>query len=193
MTLLLDNYDSFTYNIYQLVSEFDEVLVYRNDKITVEEIEILKPSHIVISPGPGTPKDAGISVELIKYFKDKIPILGICLGHQCIAEAFGGRVIRSNEIFHGKVSDIYITETTQIFADIDNPFRAIRYHSLIVSRENLPKELLIIASTKNGEIMALKHQNYDIFGVQFHPESVLTHVGQKLIENFLSIGGGNNV
>ncbi|HOQ40133.1 MAG TPA: aminodeoxychorismate/anthranilate synthase component II [Fervidobacterium sp.] len=193
MTLLLDNYDSFTYNIYQLVSEFDEVLVYRNDKITVEEIEVLKPSHIVISPGPGTPKDAGISVELIKYFKDKIPILGICLGHQCIAEAFGGRVIRSNEIFHGKVSDIYITETTQIFADIDNPFRAIRYHSLIVSRENLPKELLIIASTKNGEIMALKHQNYDIFGVQFHPESVLTHVGQKLIENFLSIGGGNNV
>ncbi|HOK87741.1 MAG TPA: aminodeoxychorismate/anthranilate synthase component II [Fervidobacterium sp.] len=193
MTLLLDNYDSFTYNIYQLVSEFDEVLVYRNDKITVEEIEILKPSHIVISPGPGTPKDAGISVELIKYFKDKIPILGICLGHQCIAEAFGGSVIRSNEIFHGKVSDIYITETTQIFADIDNPFRAIRYHSLIVSRENLPKELLIIASTKNGEIMALKHQNYDIFGVQFHPESVLTHVGQKLIENFLSIGGGNNV
>ncbi|HPZ17087.1 MAG TPA: aminodeoxychorismate/anthranilate synthase component II [Fervidobacterium sp.] len=193
MTLLLDNYDSFTYNIYQLVSEFDEVLVYRNDKITVEEIEILKPSHIVISPGPGTPKDAGISVELIKYFKDKIPILGICLGHQCIAEAFGGRVIRSNEIFHGKVSDIYITETTQIFADINNPFRAIRYHSLIVSRENLPKELLIIASTKNGEIMALKHQNYDIFGVQFHPESVLTHVGQKLIENFLSIGGGNNV
>lgn len=187
MILLIDNYDSFTYNIYQTVCEFDDVLVYRNDKVTLKDIEKLKPSHIIISPGPGVPKDAGISIEIIKYFKGVIPILGICLGHQCIAEAFNGKVVRSKEIFHGKTSKIYVKENNDIFRGIDSPFEATRYHSLIVSNEMFPKELKIIASTQDGEIMALRHNIYQIYGVQFHPESILTTVGPKLIENFINI------
>jgi anthranilate synthase/aminodeoxychorismate synthase-like glutamine amidotransferase len=187
MILLIDNYDSFTYNIYQTACEFDDVLVYRNDKVTVKDIEMLKPSHIIISPGPGVPKDAGISIEMIKHFKGVIPILGICLGHQCIAEAFNGKVVRAKEIFHGKTSKIYIKEKKDIFQGIDNPFEATRYHSLIVSNEMFPKELKITASTQDGEIMALRHNIYQIYGVQFHPESILTTVGPKLIENFINI------
>jgi len=187
MILLIDNYDSFTYNIYQTACEFDDVLVYRNDKITVKDIEMLKPSHIIISPGPGVPKDAGISIEMIKYFKGVVPILGICLGHQCIAEAFNGKVVRAKEIFHGKTSKIYIKEKKDIFQGIDSPFEATRYHSLIVSNEMFPKELKITASTQDGEIMALRHISYQIYGVQFHPESILTTVGPKLIENFINI------
>jgi anthranilate synthase/aminodeoxychorismate synthase-like glutamine amidotransferase len=187
MILLIDNYDSFTYNIYQTACEFDDVLVYRNDKVTVKDIEMLKPSHIIISPGPGVPKDAGISIEMIKHFKGVIPILGICLGHQCIAEAFNGKVVRAKEIFHGKTSKIYIKEKKDIFQGIDSPFEATRYHSLIVSNEMFPKELKITASTQDGEIMALRHISYQIYGVQFHPESILTTVGPKLIENFVNI------
>ncbi|MGY4687540.1 anthranilate synthase component II [Petrotoga sp. DB-2] len=187
MILLIDNYDSFTYNIYQTACEFDDVLVYRNDKITVKDIEMLKPSHIIISPGPGVPKDAGISIEMIKYFKGVVPILGICLGHQCIAEAFNGKVVRAKEIFHGKTSKIYIKEKKDIFQGIDSPFEATRYHSLIVSNEMFPKELKITASTQDGEIMALRHISYQIYGVQFHPESILTTVGPRLIENFINI------
>jgi anthranilate synthase/aminodeoxychorismate synthase-like glutamine amidotransferase len=162
-------------------------LVYRNDKITVKDIEMLKPSHIIISPGPGVPKDAGISIETIKHFKGVIPILGICLGHQCIAEAFNGKVVRAKEIFHGKTSKIYIKEKKDIFQGIDSPFEATRYHSLIVSNEMFPKELKITASTQDGEIMALRHISYQIYGVQFHPESILTTVGPRLIENFINI------
>ncbi|ABX31929.1 glutamine amidotransferase of anthranilate synthase [Petrotoga mobilis SJ95] len=187
MILLIDNYDSFTYNIYQTACEFDDVLVYRNDKITVKDIEMLKPSHIIISPGPGVPKDAGISIETIKHFKGVIPILGICLGHQCIAEAFNGKVVRAKEIFHGKTSKIYIKEKKDIFQGIDSPFEATRYHSLIVSNEMFPKELKITASTQDGEVMALRHISYQIYGVQFHPESILTTVGPRLIENFINI------
>jgi len=187
MILLIDNYDSFTYNIYQTACEFDDVLVYRNDKLTLKDIEMLKPSHIIISPGPGVPKDAGISIEIIKYFKRVIPILGICLGHQCIAEAFNGKVVRAKEIFHGKTSKIFIKEKKDIFKGIDSPFEATRYHSLIVSNEMFPKELKITASTQDGEIMALRHISYQIYGVQFHPESILTTVGPKLIENFINI------
>lgn len=187
MILLIDNYDSFTYNIYQTACEFDDVLVYRNDKVTVKDIEMLKPSHIIISPGPGVPKDAGISIETIKHFKGVIPILGICLGHQCIAEAFNGKVVRAKEIFHGKTSKIYIKEKKDIFQGIDSPFEATRYHSLIVSNDMFPKELKITASTQDGEIMALRHINYQIYGVQFHPESILTTVGPRLIENFINI------
>jgi anthranilate synthase/aminodeoxychorismate synthase-like glutamine amidotransferase len=187
MILLIDNYDSFTYNIYQTACEFDDVLVYRNDKVTVKDIEMLKPSHIIISPGPGVPKDAGISIEIIKHFKGVIPILGICLGHQCIAEAFNGKVVRAKEIFHGKTSKIYIKEKKDIFQGIDSPFEATRYHSLIVSNEMFPKELKITASTQDGEIMALRHISYQIYGVQFHPESILTTVGPRLIENFINI------
>jgi anthranilate synthase/aminodeoxychorismate synthase-like glutamine amidotransferase len=187
MILLIDNYDSFTYNIYQTACEFDDVLVYRNDKVTVKDIEMLKPSHIIISPGPGVPKDAGISIEIIKHFKGVIPILGICLGHQCIAEAFNGKVVRAKEIFHGKTSKIYIKEKKDIFQGIDSPFEATRYHSLIVSNEMFPKELKITASTQDGEIMALRHISYQIYGVQFHPESILTTVGPRLIENFVNI------
>ncbi|RLL85167.1 anthranilate synthase subunit II [Petrotoga sp. Shatin.DS.tank11.9.2.9.3] len=187
MILLIDNYDSFTYNIYQTACEFNDVLVYRNDKVTVKDIEMLKPSHIIISPGPGVPKDAGISIEIIKHFKGVIPILGICLGHQCIAEAFNGKVVRAKEIFHGKTSKIYIKEKKDIFQGIDSPFEATRYHSLIVSNEMFPKELKITASTQDGEIMALRHISYQIYGVQFHPESILTTVGPRLIENFVNI------
>ncbi|PNR98515.1 anthranilate synthase component II [Petrotoga olearia] len=187
MILLIDNYDSFTYNIHQTACKFDEVLVYRNDKLTLKDIEMLKPSHIIISPGPGVPKDAGISIEIIKYFKGVIPILGICLGHQCIAEAFNGKVVRAKEIFHGKTSKIYIKEKENIFKGIDSPFEATRYHSLIVSNEMFPKELKITALTQDGEIMALRHNTCQIYGVQFHPESILTTVGPKLIKNFINI------
>ncbi|MGB9613846.1 MAG: anthranilate synthase component II, partial [Candidatus Margulisiibacteriota bacterium] len=165
MILLIDNYDSFTYNLVQYFGELGEKLkVFRNDQITISQIEKLKPHYIVISPGPGTPKEAGISMEVIKHFAGKVPILGVCLGHQAIAEVFGGKVVRASRIMHGKTSDIYHDEKT-IYQGLPNPFTATRYHSLIVERKTLPKNLEISAWTKEGEIMGLRHKKFKIEGV----------------------------
>ena len=189
MILLLDNYDSFTYNLAQYLGQMkQEVDVRRNDQITIEEIEELKPERIVISPGPCTPHEAGISIEVIKHFAGKIPILGVCLGHQAIGAAFGGRVIRAPEIMHGKTSKIHHDAKT-IFRELPQNFIATRYHSLIVERETLPSSLEISAETSDGTIMGLRHREMKIEGVQFHPESVLTGSGFRLMENFLSIIG----
>ncbi len=187
MILVIDNYDSFTYNLVQYLSEFDDVRVVRNDKITLMDIEVLSPSHIVISPGPGTPDDAGISNEAIKHFAGRIPILGICLGHQCIGSVFGGKVVRAREPVHGKVSLIYHTGKG-ILKGLPSPFLATRYHSLIVQRETLPSDLEIVAETDEGEIMGIMHVKFPIFGLQFHPESVLTTEGKRILKNFLAIG-----
>ncbi|MBU1147638.1 MAG: aminodeoxychorismate/anthranilate synthase component II [Candidatus Omnitrophica bacterium] len=185
MILMIDNYDSFTYNLVQYLSELGEkLIVHRNDKISLRDIRALKPSHIVISPGPGRPKDAGISKLVIKEFSGKIPILGVCLGHQCIAEVFGGKIVRAKRLMHGKTSMIY-HKGSSIFNGIANPFEATRYHSLIVEKKSLPRVLQIIARTKDEEIMALKHKKFTVFGVQFHPESILTEDGKKLLKNFV--------
>ena len=186
MILIIDNYDSFTYNLVQYLGEMGEkLIVYRNDKITLEEIKKLKPDHIVISPGPGRPEDAGISKDLIREFAGKIPILGVCLGHQCIGEVFGGKVVGAKRLMHGKTSLIY-HNGKDIFKGVENPFEATRYHSLIVERESLPSCLEITAETKEKEIMGLKHKDYPIWGVQFHPESILTKEGKKILKNFVS-------
>ncbi|MCM8765577.1 MAG: aminodeoxychorismate/anthranilate synthase component II [Candidatus Omnitrophica bacterium] len=185
MILMIDNYDSFTYNLVQYLGELgEELVVYRNDKITLEEIKKLKPKHIVISPGPGGPEDAGISCALIREFSGEIPILGVCLGHQCIGEVFGGKVVQAERLMHGKTSLIY-HNGKEIFEGIENPFEATRYHSLIVERESLPECLEITAETKEKEIMGLKHKEYPVWGVQFHPESILTKPGKKMLANFL--------
>jgi anthranilate synthase/aminodeoxychorismate synthase-like glutamine amidotransferase len=185
MVLMIDNYDSFTYNLVQYLQELGaRVKVYRNDKITIEDIRKLKPGHIVISPGPGRPEDAGVSTAVIKEFSGKIPILGVCLGHQSIGYCFGGRIIQARQLMHGKVSRIYHSKTG-IFAGLKNPFSATRYHSLVVERKSFPEELEIIAETKDREIMALKHRKLAVFGVQFHPESIMTEEGKKLLNNFL--------
>lgn len=187
MILLLDNYDSFTYNLAQYLGELGcDVDVRRNDKISVEEIARRRPERIVISPGPCTPQEAGISVELIQKMAGKCPILGVCLGHQAIGAAFGGRIVRAPKIFHGKTSEIH-HDGKNIFRGLPNPFTATRYHSLIVERKSLPRELAISAETKDGVIMGLRHRRHKIEGVQFHPESVLTEVGKQLLKNFLSI------
>ncbi|MEK6538907.1 MAG: aminodeoxychorismate/anthranilate synthase component II [Nitrospirota bacterium] len=187
MLLIIDNYDSFTYNLVQYLGELgQEMEVYRNDKIGIEEIEYLSPERIVISPGPCTPKEAGISVELIEAFAGKIPILGVCLGHQSIAEAFGGDVVRNYRLMHGKTSMIRHDGKT-IFAGLPNPFEATRYHSLIVKRETLPDCLEISAETDEGEIMGIRHKEYKVEGVQFHPESILTTVGKDLLRNFIKL------
>ena len=187
MILMIDNYDSFTYNLVQYMSELGEKLVvYRNDKITIKEIYKLKPDHIVISPGPGRPADAGISEDAIKEFGPKIPLLGVCLGHQAIGEVFGGNVIRAESLMHGKTSMIY-HDKDLLFKDVSNPFEATRYHSLIVEKKSLPDALQITAWTKHNEIMGLKHKKFPIWGVQFHPESILTKEGKQLLKNFISI------
>lgn len=187
MILVIDNYDSFVYNLVQYLGELGANLkVFRNDGITLEEIEKLKPEKIVISPGPGTPKEAGISIEVVKHFAPKIPILGVCLGHQVIGEAFGGEVVRASKLMHGKTSEIYHDGKT-VFKNIHSPFIATRYHSLIVKRENLPDSLEVSAWTKEEEIMGLRHKEYKVEGVQFHPESILTGVGKKLLANFLAL------
>jgi para-aminobenzoate synthetase component 2 len=187
MLLMIDNYDSFTYNLVQYFGELGEELkVFRNDKITLDEIAALKPEGIVISPGPCTPKEAGISVDTIKRFAGKIPILGVCLGHQSIGEAFGGDVVRAAKLMHGKTSMVSHDGRT-IFKDIENPFEATRYHSLIVKRETLPDCLEVSAWTEQGEIMALRHKNYFVEGVQFHPESILTRPGKDILRNFLRL------
>ncbi|MFH1478175.1 MAG: aminodeoxychorismate/anthranilate synthase component II [Candidatus Omnitrophota bacterium] len=186
MILMIDNYDSFTYNLVQYLSELgEELLVFRNDKVTLKEIEKLGPSHIVISPGPGRPNDAGISKDVIRHFGKKTPILGVCLGHQCIAEVFGGKVVRAKHLMHGKTSMIHHTKNG-IFKFIPTPFEATRYHSLIVDKKVFPKLLQLIAWTKDNEIMALKHKTYPVWGVQFHPESILTNYGKNLLKSFIS-------
>ena len=192
MILLIDNYDSFTYNLVQLLEQMDqEVNVFRNDQIDMPEIEALKPSALMISPGPGTPADSGISMEAIGHLGSKIPVLGVCLGHQAIAAAFGGKVVRADRIMHGKTSHIF-HDGCSIFRDLANPFEAVRYHSLIVERGSLPECLEISAWTEQGEIMGLRHRKYRIEGVQFHPESILTEAGKNLLQNFSIQGGRQN-
>jgi anthranilate synthase/aminodeoxychorismate synthase-like glutamine amidotransferase len=187
MVLLLDNYDSFTYNLAQYLGELGcNVEVHRNDKISVEEIARRKPERIVISPGPCTPQDAGICIDLIRRFAGKFPILGVCLGHQAIGAAFGGKVIRAPKIFHGKTSQIH-HDGKSIFRKLADPFTATRYHSLIVERKSLPRELAITAETEDGIIMGVRHRRHKLEGVQFHPESVLTQSGKQLLQNFLAL------
>jgi len=187
MVLVIDNYDSFTYNLVQYLGELGARLeVRRNDALTVDDVERMKPERIVISPGPCTPAEAGISVELVRRLGPKIPILGVCLGHQAIGQAFGGRVIRAPYLMHGKTSQIHHDGKT-IFAGLPQDFTATRYHSLIVERATLPKELEIAASTSDGLIMGLRHTRYRVEGVQFHPESVLTRAGKSILRNFLKL------
>ena len=187
MLLMIDNYDSFTYNLVQYLGELgQDMKVYRNDKITIPEIEAMKPERIVISPGPCTPKEAGISIDVIRHFAGKIPILGVCLGHQSMGEAFGGDVIRAPYLMHGKTSMIHHDGKT-LFAGLPNPFEATRYHSLIIKRETLPSVLEISAWTDDGIIMGVRHKQFKIEGVQFHPESILTGAGKELLRNFLKL------
>ena len=184
--LVIDNYDSFVYNLVQYLGELKaEPIVKRNDAITIEEAEKIAPDSLLISPGPGNPEQAGISIELIKWAAGKIPILGICLGHQCIGEAWGGKTIHAPQIMHGKTSMISHNKTG-VFQNIVSPFEATRYHSLMVDPKSFPEDLEITATTDDGLIMGLKHKEFEIYGLQFHPESILTSHGHKLIENFLS-------
>ena len=186
MILIIDNYDSFTYNLYQFIGSINpDIMVYRNDKITVEEIKKLAPTHLVISQGPKYPKDAGITLDAIKAFTGKIPILGICLGHQAIGEAFGGKVIRASAIYHGKSTPIRKTMQSPILDNLPNEFTAARYHSLIIDSTTLPNCLNITAIDYDGEIMAVSHKEHPTYGVQFHPESILTPHGMKIIKNFI--------
>ena len=185
MILMIDNYDSFTYNLVQYLGEMGQQLkVFRNDKITVEEIEDMHPDRIVVSPGPRTPNEAGISVEAIKHFAGKVPILGVCLGHQSVGQAFGAEIVRAQRLMHGKTSMIH-HDGEGVFADLPNPFEATRYHSLIIRRETIPDCLRITAETDMREIMGVRHKEYEIEGVQFHPESILTDEGKKLLRNFV--------
>jgi len=187
MILVLDNYDSFPYNLVQYFGELGADLhVVRNDQITVAEIEKLAPGRIIISPGPCTPAEAGVSNEVIKTFGQRLPVLGVCLGHQCIGEVYGGQVVRADRLMHGKTSPIIHTGKG-VFANLPSPFEATRYHSLIVKRETLPDVLEITAETAEGEIMGLKHKTLPVHGVQFHPESILTTEGKHLLENFLKL------
>lgn len=187
MILMIDNYDSFTYNLVQYLGEMgQELKVYRNDEISLEQIKKLKPKRIVISPGPGNPKEAGISKAVIKAFGPSIPVLGVCLGHQCIGEVYGGDVVHAPTLMHGKTSQIY-HDGKGIFKNLDNPFVATRYHSLVVKRSTFPKDLAVTAQTKDKEIMGLQHKRYPVYGVQFHPESILTQAGKQLLRNFLSL------
>lgn len=187
MLLMIDNYDSFTYNIVQYFGELgEEVLVYRNDKITLEEMEALRPERIVVSPGPCSPEEAGISVAAIRHFAGKVPLLGVCLGHQSIGTAFGGKVVRSSTLMHGKTSPIH-HDGKGLFRGLSNPFEATRYHSLIVERASLPECLEVTAWVEEGEIMGLAHNVFPVWGVQFHPESILTVGGMDILRNFLEM------
>lgn len=193
MVLLIDNYDSFSYNLVQLAGSLGaETKVVRNDELTVDKIRELKPDHIILSPGPGYPKDAGVCECLVRRLKEEIPILGVCLGHQAIYEAFGGTITHAKGIMHGKQSSIHIANGARLFHGLPPIIQAARYHSLIGERESLPDELLVIAEEDEGEIMAVKHREYEIYGVQFHPESILTPLGEVIMRNFLSIGRRDN-
>ncbi len=190
MLLMIDNYDSFTYNIVQYLGELgEEVRVFRNDKISIAEIEALAPARIVLSPGPCSPEEAGISVEVVRHFAGKIPILGVCLGHQSIGYAFGGTIVKSSTLMHGKTSPI-LHDGAGLFAGLPNPFQATRYHSLVVERETFPEDLVVTAWVAEGEIMGLKHRTLPVWGVQFHPESILTQGGMELLQNFLDLSKG---
>jgi anthranilate synthase/aminodeoxychorismate synthase-like glutamine amidotransferase len=187
MLLVIDNYDSFTYNLVQYFGELGaQISVKRNDEITLAEIEALKPERICISPGPCSPKEAGISNEVIRTFGPRVPLFGVCLGHQCIGDVFGGEVVRAGRLMHGKTSPI-LHDGKGVFADLPSPFEATRYHSLLVRRESFPDCLEISAETAEGEIMGLRHRELPIHGVQFHPESILTLEGKKLLQNFLAL------
>jgi len=185
MLLLIDNYDSFTYNLFQYLSELGEkVIVVRNNKTTILDIERMKPERIVISPGPSTPQNAGISNDVIKHFGQKLPVLGVCLGHQCIGHSYGGIVGQAKQIMHGKSSPIHHSNQG-VFAGLANPFSAIRYHSLVIKREHLPDCLEVTAWTNDGEIMGVRHKQYAVHGIQFHPESFMTEHGKEILKNFL--------
>ncbi|MFM2344064.1 MAG: anthranilate synthase component [Pseudomonadota bacterium] len=188
MLLMIDNYDSFTYNLVQYFGELKaDVVVYRNDCITIEEIEKLNPQQICISPGPCSPIQAGISIDVIKHFTGKLPILGVCLGHQAIGEAFGGKIIRAKQVMHGKVSQISITKDTKIFKNLPQKFNVTRYHSLAIEQYTFPDCLEQTACTDDGEIMAIQHKTLPIFGVQFHPEAILSEHGHAILDNFLKV------
>ena len=189
MILLIDNYDSFTYNLVQLAGGIGgDMRVIRNDEMTVEEIRALNPTHIIISPGPGYPKDAGVCEELIMGMKGEVPILGVCLGHQAICETYGAKITLAKRLMHGKQSNIYIANGNSIFHGLPPMMKAARYHSLIAKKDTLPDELLVIAEDDDGEVMAIKHRAYQIYGLQFHPESILTPQGEVIMRNFLNIG-----
>jgi para-aminobenzoate synthetase component 2 len=192
MILVIDNYDSFTYNLVQYLGEMgEELAVHRNDQITVDEVEALTPERIIISPGPCTPNEAGISVETIRRMAGKTPILGVCLGHQSIGQAFGGEVVRAGRLMHGKTSPVH-HDGRSIFRGLPSPFQATRYHSLLVRRESLPECLEVSAETEEGEIMGLRHRDLPVEGVQFHPESVLTEHGKELLRNFVRAPHGGS-
>ena len=187
MLLMIDNYDSFTYNLVQYLRELgEEVEVYRNDKISLAEIEALNPTRLVVSPGPCTPNEAGISVEAIKHFAGKLPILGVCLGHQSIGQAYGGKVVRADRLMHGKTSPVF-HDNRELFVGLPDPFDATRYHSLLVERSSLPECLEVTAWTAEGEIMGMRHCNLPVWGMQFHPESILTVAGMDMLNNFLQM------
>lgn len=186
MILLIDNYDSFSYNLYQFVGEINsDIKVVRNNELSIDEIKELAPSHIIISPGPGRPADAGICIELIKALYKEIPILGVCLGHQAICEAFGATVSYAKKLMHGKSSEIEIKSNKEIFAGLPEKITVARYHSLSVVEDTLPSELVVTSVADDGEIMSVKHRDYPVFGVQFHPESILTPYGKTILENFI--------
>ncbi len=188
MILLIDNYDSFSYNLYQLIGSVEpDIRVIRNDACTVKEIEAMSPEALILSPGPGRPGDAGICIPAIQCFAGKIPVLGVCLGHQAICEAFGGTVSYAKELMHGKRRRIFLTGESRLFQGLENGFEAARYHSLAAVRESLPACLLVTAESEDKEVMAVEHREYPVFGVQFHPESVMTPNGKKIIENFMEV------
>lgn len=191
MIVLIDNYDSFSYNLYQLIGSVEpDVKVVRNDAYTVEEIEAMKPEAIILSPGPGKPSDAGICIEAIRYFAGKVPVFGVCLGHQAICEAFGGTVSYAKELMHGKQKEIHQIGENQLFQGLPEIFPAARYHSLAALKEKLPEELKVTAESEDGEVMAVEHTKYPIYGVQFHPESVMTQDDKIMIENFMDVVRG---
>jgi glutamine amidotransferase of anthranilate synthase or aminodeoxychorismate synthase len=188
MILLIDNYDSFSYNLVQLAGSINpDIKVIRNDELTVEEIRTLKPSHIILSPGPGYPKDAGVCEQVVRELKGEVPILGVCLGHQGICEVFGAQITLAKRLMHGKQSNIHVANGSLIFHGLPPVIQAARYHSLIAKKDTLPDELLVIAEDDDGEIMAVQHRQYEIYGVQFHPESILTPMGDTIMKNFLKI------
>lgn len=186
MIVLIDNYDSFSYNLYQLVGSINpDIRVIRNDEYTVEEIEQMQPSHIIISPGPGKPENAGMCEKAIDYFKGKVPIMGVCLGHQAICEVFGATVSYAKELMHGKMSVVELDESCKLFQGVGKEAEVARYHSLIAIKDTIPECLQVTATTTDGEIMAVKHRDYEVYGLQFHPESILTPKGRRMVENFL--------
>ncbi len=188
MVLLIDNYDSFSYNLYQMIGTLQpDVKVIRNDELTVKEIETLAPTHIVLSPGPGKPKDAGICEDVVRELGGRIPILGVCLGHQAICEAYGAVITHADRLMHGKQSKVTVLQKNKLFQGLGSQIKAARYHSLVADRKTMPEELTVTAVTKEGEIMAVAHKSYDVYGVQFHPESIMTPEGRQMIANFLEV------